>query len=90
MKNVNTTSAIIPSVVGHVRADELKGVEKAVAFLNDLRKVAVKEEIRATAALNSLLKKYPSLKRTETCKAAVLVGINNRTACNIWDAVRHG
>jgi hypothetical protein len=90
MKNINTTSAILPSIVGAVRADEMKGVEKAVAYLADLRKVAVKEQIRATSALNALLKHYPSLKRTETCKAAVLVGINNRTACNIWDAVNHG
>jgi hypothetical protein len=76
--------------VGGVKEAEVKGVNKAVAYLTKLRAVAVEKEIRATKALYMLVESHPDLTRAETCKAAVLSGLNNRTACNVWDAVHHG
>jgi len=87
MKNANQTVAI---ATPKFKAVEQPMAEKAINFLLELRKKAVKEQICATHAVNALLDKYPDMSRPVVYKAAPYAGINQLTARNVWDARNHG
>ena len=59
----------------------------AVTFLQDLRNLAVANEITATEALRRTLQAFPKVSRVGLKHAAILVGINGRTARNTYDRV---
>jgi len=64
-----------------------KADPKALTFLMNLRAVAVPGEITATEAVRQTIVKFPSASRIGVKHAAMLAGINARTARNTFDRV---
>lgn len=65
----------------------VKADPKAVQFLMDLRQLAIDNEITATEAVRRTLQAFPKVSRIGLKHAAILVGINARTARNTYDRV---
>lgn len=63
--------------------------QAAVVFLNQVRKTAAKEGIRATHAVKMLIDEMPELGRAECYNSATVAGINKLTARNVWDKNHH-
>jgi len=81
MKN---TTVVTPSF----KAKDQAQANIAINFLLNLRKIAAKEKITATAAVQQLYDANPKLGRAVVYKSAVYAGINLHTACNAWDKAR--
>jgi len=83
MKSANVTAPTF-------KAKDQEQAKVAIGFLQGLREKAVKEQIRATAAIKLLHDKHPELKRAVVYKSAVYAGINMDTARNVWDGLNNG
>jgi hypothetical protein len=63
---------------------------EVVHFLKMIRGKAVREEIRATQAVDIMLDSFPDISRAECYNSAELAGINKLTARNVFDKRNNG
>ena len=69
-------------------ANTAKADPKAFEFLMTLRALAAKEQITATEAVRQAIQQCPRATRIGVKHAAMLAGINARTARNTYDRCR--
>jgi hypothetical protein len=80
--------------IAQIFAAPVASIEKAdpvsTTMLIALRDAAATEEVRVTHALRATLAAHPAATRVAFKHAAILVGINWRTARNTFDRVARG
>jgi len=70
-----------------MRANQAKADPKALSFLLNLRALAKTEQITATEAVRQAIVQCPRATRIGVKHAAMIAGINARTARNTYDRV---